>query len=162
MIEPGTYRARARTAAMGMTGTGKEQVAVLFDLLDHQGQSITWYGYWTEAAIDRTVESLRNCGWRGADVSDFTGIDANEVFIVIEHEDDLNGVPRARVKWVNGSGGLAMRAALDPTQVKTVAARLKGAILASDRSAGRTAHTNGKGGTPPAARTPSGGDDIPF
>lgn len=46
MIPNGTYRARATDAQLGETSTGKEQVAIGFELLQpgFEGQFIPYYG----------------------------------------------------------------------------------------------------------------------
>lgn len=167
MIEEGTYRAKARRAQLGSTSTGKEQVAVEFEIAEPQTR-IVWYGYFTEKTVDSTIKALRTCGWQGDDLSDLAGIDANEVELVIEHERDDRGFPRPRVRWVNSTGGLALKSALDPAAAKTFAARMKGAIVAWDRANG-VARPAGKTPAPRPARPaprqeelPAADDDIPF
>jgi hypothetical protein len=151
MIEPGKYRARATDAKLGVAQTGSDTVAVAFELLDQPGQHITWYGYFTEKTVDRTMESLRYCGWEGDDVSDLSGIDANEVEIVVEHEDDKEGKPRARVKWINraGSSKAQLKTEMNDAQKKAFAARMKGAALASRSKI-------------PPKDAGTGKDDLPF
>jgi hypothetical protein len=150
MISAGRHKARAVEGALGMTGTGKEQVGVMMEITagEHAGETITWYGFFTEKTIERTMESLRHMGWSGDDLSDLTGIDANEVTIVIEHETGDDGKERARVKWVNaGGGGLAMRDVMDADAAKAFAQRMKGAAIASRQAMG----------APPAQRSNGGG-----
>ncbi len=177
MIEAGTYRARGLTAALGETKNGNEQVGVQLELLDHEGQSITWYGYFTEKTTDSTLKALRTLGWQGSDLSDLTGVDANEVQIVIERE-TYEGKERARVRWINSTGGLAMQSQLAPDKAKAFAARMKGAVVAFDKSAG--GNGNGSKATPAPKRAapnpnkpstapyptddvpPPGDDDLPF
>src|ERR1043165_6427356 len=99
MIEPGNYRARATAAELGFTSKGSEQIAVSFELLDHPGQFVTWYGgFSTEKKGDakmtqceRTFESLRFCGWDKDDLTNLDGIDTNEVSLTIANEEDLEG-----------------------------------------------------------------------
>src|SRR5438445_10684785 len=79
----GTYRARATTWGLGSTGGDKEQVAVTFKLLDYPGKVITYYGSFSEAALEFTVKALRTCGWTGVDISDLQGLDTNEVSLVV-------------------------------------------------------------------------------
>ncbi len=71
MLNPGKYRARPIAAALGLTSKGTDQIAVTFELLDPAGERITWYGFFTEKTTDRTLESLRHCGWKGNDLSIF-------------------------------------------------------------------------------------------
>jgi hypothetical protein len=139
MLDAGIYRARAIEAALGETDTGKEQVAVRFELLDVEGQQITWYGYFTDKTLETTFKALRTAGWRGQDLSDLSdlcGQDTPEVNLVVEHETDQQGKVRARVRWVNGTGGLALKKALDANKAKAFAARMKGKLVAYDRTAG--------------------------
>src|SRR5262245_48948220 len=86
------YRARALHSALGRARNGREQIAVEFQILDEgfESERITWYGYFgdegrgTRTPTQITVEALRNCGWVGDDLSDLSGIDANEVALVVE------------------------------------------------------------------------------
>lgn len=138
MIQAGTFKARAVEAALGFASTGSEQIAVDFVLLegDDQGKHICWYSTFGEKVFARAIESLRACGWQGDDLSDLTGIDANEVHLVIEVEDDLQGQPRARVRWVNSlGGGIALKEKMNPAAAQAFAQRMKGAILASKNPA---------------------------
>src|SRR3954466_6748613 len=111
MIPAGTYRARAVEGALGFTSKGTEQIAVQFTVVEgeQKGHYITWYGYFSEKTLERTLESLEYCGWEGDDVSDLIGLDKNEVTIVVEHEQDEEGQVRARVRWINSGGGIAMK-----------------------------------------------------
>lgn len=128
LIPVGKYKARAKSWDLGTTDTGKEQIAVLFDLLSpgYEGRSIPWYGYFTDAALQFTVETMRACGWRGIDLDSLDGLDANEVNLTIEH-DTYNGVTRARVKWVN-NGGALLKNKLEGQARKEFAHRMRGAI----------------------------------
>lgn len=167
MLEQGTYRAKAKEAALGRTSKGTEQVAVRFELLDHTGESITWFGFFTDKTLENTVKSLRACGWTGDDLSDLAGITANEVNLVVEHETDDRGQTRAKVRWVNGTSGLAMKDQLDTAEAKTFAARMKGAIVAMGKGGARPAaprpRATGSSSRPPEDdRPPMGDDDIPF
>ena len=107
MIPEGNYRARAVEADLAHAKTGSEQVAVAFEIVerDNQGAQVTWYGYFTEKTRERTLRSLRYCGWDGASLADLSSVGTAEVEIVIEHEPDQNGVLRERVRWVNRVGG---------------------------------------------------------
>ena len=158
MLPNGKYRARAKSAALGLTGTGKEQVGVEFEILTegHTGESITYYGFFTEDTTERTIKSLRVCGWQGSDLDNLDGIDANEVELDVE-EDTYNGKTSAKVKWINKPGGLAMRAQLDPAQARSFAQRMKGAIVALDKATGT------KPSPRPAQRSaPSRSDEPPM
>lgn len=109
MTIPGnTYTAQAVDGYLSHTKDGKEQIVVKFAIVGGQfdGQAVDWTGFFTEKTFDRTIQSLRYCGWRGDDISDLTGIDANEVEIVVQHN-EYNGKVYPRVAWVNQIGGKA-------------------------------------------------------
>ena len=178
LLPQGKHRARAREWAIGEAGTRTKQIGVDFDLLDRPGESIPWYGYFTEKALASTVKALRAMGWQGADVSDLDnrggGLDANEVTLVVEHEPELDeqGVPmqdesgapmvRARVRWVNGQGGVAMAKALTGNDLRAFGAQLRGAILALDpNSAARRATQQAPKTPPPPARKPAAAQEPP-
>ena len=143
MISVGRYRARAREAQLGYTQGGKEQIAVQFELLDEGagGAMLTWYGYFTEKTTSRTLEALRICGWIGDDLSNLAGVTSNEVELVVEPEEGLDGQQRMRVRWVNrlGGGALALKNAMDDQQRREFAARMKGDVIASKQASGPAA-----------------------
>lgn len=178
MIGEGTFKARGLEAELGTTDSGKEQVAVLLELLegDDQGKHITWYGYFTEATTDRTLEALRLLGWQGDDLSDLRGIDANEVYAVIIH-DEYDGKVRAKVNFINGNAGIALKNKMSVGDAKAFAERMKGHVLAQRQKQGQggaaaqPAKANGeRQATRPAATSQSNDfvansgadDDIPF
>jgi hypothetical protein len=167
MLDAGTYRAKAVEAALGETDTGKEQVAVQFRLLDFEPQTITWYGYFTEKTTESTFRALRTAGWKGQDLMDLSDLcapaETPEVHLVVEHETYTNTAgetkTQAKVRWVNGTGGLAIKKALDPNKAKAFAARMKGQFAAYDAQS--------KNGSPkPAAKPAKGhgpdGEESPF
>jgi hypothetical protein len=181
MIGEGTWKVRGVAAALGMTGTGKEQVAVELEIIEGEpkGQRITWHGYFSDATFDRTIESLRLLGWQGDDLSDLSGIGGLEALVVIEHE-EYEGKVRAKAQWINGPGGIALKERLDQGQAAAFAQRMKGKILAlnqskgSASSAGRTPRSPATPHDAPAARGGNAGardfapaqavddSDIPF
>jgi hypothetical protein len=154
MIPEGTWKARGCEAALGHTGGGKPQVGVDLIILEGPGAGshITWYGYFTEASFDRTIESLQLCGWKGPDLADLRGIDANEVNVVIAHEPDNDGVIRCKANWINPLGGVVMKDRMDAGAAASFAQSMKGRILALG---------SGKRPTPATGGAPAG-DDIPF
>lgn len=182
MIEEGSWKARARESALGTASTGREQIGIDFEILEgpNVGHHITWYGYFTEETWERTIESLRTCGWGGSDLSELgspdgsgrpaaeSGLDANEVRIVIAHEPDLQGEYRARVKWVNSVGGVAMKDRMDVGAAKAFAQKMRGRILALGAQQGqpRQQKQNGQQAQRPTAATPAQSapddDNIPF
>lgn len=171
LIPAGQYRARGVSAQLGFTNADKEQVAISFALLQpgFEGQHMPYYGTFSEKALEHTLKALRACGWKGVDLSDLSGIDANEVVLVIEHE-TFEGVTRAKVKWVNdGTAGL-LKKVMDPAAAKSFAQRMRGAIATADASrpapgAKPAAKPVARPEPPPLtdADAPRGGaNDIPF
>lgn len=170
-IEDGTYRARAMpgTAQLGYTSKGTEQVVVGFEFQDapHKGQKIAWYGYFSEATAERTIESLRFCGWTGDDLFDLSTVgspESSDVDIVIESEEDEQGKRRTRVRWVNRRGiGMALKEKMNEQQARDFAKRMKGAVLAQKQKSG-TPKSNASrpiGGNPNEA-PPHTDDDLGF
>ena len=165
LIPPGTYRAKAVEAQLGETSGGAEQVAISFAVLTpgFEQHHLAYYGTFGEKALPITVKALRACGWQGLDLSDLSGIDANEVSLVVEHE-EYQGVTRARVKWVNEGGGALLKKQLDPQAARTFAQRMRGAIAAVDTgtpkrpAAAPAQRTNGRPPEPP----PHTDADMPF
>lgn len=126
-IPEGTYRARVKSADFGFTSKGTEQVQVVFDVLDpdYDGETVMWWGYFSEKTAERTMQSLRYCGWKGDDVTDLKGISDNEVEVVVEHN-TYEGKTNARVAWVNRIGaGVAVKAPMPEDKRKAFAKRMK-------------------------------------
>lgn len=163
------YLARATEWALGETDKGTEQVAVNFDIItpDAEMNTIVWYGYFSDKTWERTVESLRHCGWTGTDLADMQGLDANEVELVIEDE-TYEGKTHQRVRWVNrpGGGGIALKAPLTGDKAKTFAASMRDKIKTLDASSGTPRPKQAP--RPPVRRSngyeppPMTDDDLPF
>ena len=181
-LVPGTFTARAVEGALGETSNGSPQIAVELQVLDdgYTGETITWFGYFTEKTTARTMESLRILGWKTDDLSNLDGITENEVKIVVV-EDEYDGKTRLKVNWINRPGGLALKSPMTPDKARGFAAQMKGAAVLSRGSApkpaGRPAPpgatrygTSGHGAnlkhttTPEQERSMGGGteDEIPF
>lgn len=154
-MNAGHQKARAREWALGRAGTGTEQVAVDFELVE-TGEHITWYGSLSDKAFDRTIESLRHCGWEGDDLSDLAGLNTNEVSLDIDW-DDYNGERRLRVNWVNRPGGVALKDQMSNDEARAFALRMKSRIA----SIGKTPKPRQPAAAPKKPPT-NGNDDLPF
>jgi len=169
VIDEGTYAAHALRAALGMTSTGKEQLAVEWELLDGSGRHITSYHYFSsEKAIEISMDGLRTAGFRGADLSDLSSLfrsESNptpECEIVVVHE-EYNGRTSAKVRFINSMGGLALSAPLDDAKAKAFASRMRGAIAAYDQSAGSNPpRRSSTKAPPPDDGYQASDDDVPF
>lgn len=156
MIPEGTWKAKGCEGALGHTAGGKPQIGVDLMILEgpSAGAHITWYGYFTEATFDRTIESLQLLGWKGPDLSDLKGIDKNEVNVVIAHEPDNDGVIRCKANWINPIGGVVMKDRMNAGAAAAFAQEMKGRVLALGAGKRPTAPTGGNAAVP--------NDDIPF
>lgn len=119
-------------AQFGETKTGKQQVAITFEILasEYAGQRITWFGYFTPNAAERTVQSLRYCGFRGNDISQApTQALTSRVQLAIEH-DEYNGRTSTKVRWVNrpSSGGMVLAKPYDKKAMRDLAEQLKATV----------------------------------
>jgi len=161
MLPKGTYKARATEAEFGFTNTGTEQVAVTFEVVEDgefQGERIAWFGFFTEATAERTIQALRVCGWTGDDLSDLSGFDANEVELVVEHE-EYQGKTTAKVKWVNKVGNrVVLKHKMSDAQRTELAKRMKGlAVSTRKHPAAGAAPTT----TKPPTKSQSNGKGYP-
>ena len=142
LFPKGKYRARAdREVEWGTSDKGSDYCVVDFQVTqgELQGDHIKAWLYFTEATRDRSIESLRYCGctFPANDITDVTGIDANEVEIVVDHE-TYEGKTKAKVKWVNAARGAGVKdeQRMDPHAKKSFAERMKASLLAAKVSAG--------------------------
>lgn len=169
-IPNGTYRAKALEWVLAEIGEkNTPAVSIEFGFLDPELGKITWDGWLTEKAADRTIESLRYCGWQGEDLSDLHGLDANEVDLVIEAE-EYEGRTYPKVKWVNRAGGLSHKTPLTGDKARFFAQMMKDRIRALDASKGAP-RSAAKPQASQSRRGPSSGppeppplsdEDIPF
>lgn len=200
MLPAGTYAAvvapveteRGPVYIQWGPGTDKSPftAAVNFEVLNgpQAGQKITSFLYFSSTAgrsgktvAERSIESLRACGFTGDDIDKFAEQTPDiECQIVVEHE-TYQGKTTAKVKWVNqaGGGGFVFEKPLDSTSLRKFSAQFKGALkgipAVQGKKAERQAPTpatdgiqeGGSGWTgndslPPPRDNPSANDDIPF
>lgn len=162
MLDKGDYRGRAIKGALGTSKNGNEQVGVEFELLDHPGQSITWYGTFTEAAFEIAMRGLRAAGKHDDDLSDFSWISsAPEVVLVVDHE-TYNGKERAKVKFINSQGGLAMTNAMDATAAKSFADRMRAKVLLFNQGQPPPKQPKRQGGNEERSPFSGSNEDVPF
>jgi len=176
MISAGRHKAKAIEAALGRTNGGAPQVAVGFQIVDgpHAGELITWYGYFSELTQEATIKALRTCGWKSDSLANLVGVDENEVSLVVEHEKDEKGELRAKVRWVNSVGGIAMKNRMSQNEADAFAAQMMGLVLSQKQGAAPAGGMRPAGpgtarpGAParPPAYAPAGAtgtdDEIPF
>jgi hypothetical protein len=166
MIKPGTYRARAIEAALSIAGTGNEQAAVAVELLDGEsaGESVTWFGYFTDKTRESTLRTLRVFWW-GGDLTDLGSIGqcGAEVEVVVEREADADGTLRDRVRWINPiGGGLRLKNRMTREQVVEFAKRLAGSAAAGPAVAGDARAPSASPTNSGAADPGKSGGRLPF
>jgi hypothetical protein len=181
LIPAGTWRARGVSAELGYTKENNEQVGVALQFSPGQdpavdGQTLTWYGSFSEKSELHTLKALRALGWSSDSLADLSGVDAAEVEVVVMHEPDLQGQLRARVRFINpiGSGGVAMRIKMSAEQAAEFAERMRGRVLALGAKAPQPRAAPPSQRAPAPARAPRPpanpanavqapeGDDLPF
>ena len=162
LLPAGTYRAHAGERVLGSTAKGIPQVAVqcVIDQPGFEGQSITYYGFFSDTAYEYAVKSLRAMGWEGDDLADLSTVGKKPFSIVVEHE-EYDGKTRAKVVFVNGDG-VAMKNVMGTEEVKAFAASMRSRIAALAPTVRATPKAQ-----PPKAdhRSATAGDvpnDIPF
>lgn len=118
LIPTGQYKARATKnwALSESSQKGTPYVHLELEILaegHYQGRLVYKDLWLTDGAWEYSLKDLRTCGWTGTDISDLTGVEANEVNVTIEHEamtdkesnpltdDDGRVKMRARVRWIN-------------------------------------------------------------
>jgi hypothetical protein len=121
---------------------------VTFEILDGTcvGRKVPWWGFFTAKTYERTVESLRACGFRGDDLAALMEqkID-NEVEIVVEHT-EWNGTKSARVRWVNATGGTKLANQMSVDDLRAFAAIIKAKVAAIKEIEGKKAERSATAG----------------
>lgn len=166
MINVGTHKARACTAEFGTSKTKATFcVEVDFQITDgpNAGEHITWTGYFTDAATQRTLESLRYCGCQfpGGDLMNLEGISDIEIMLVVEHEDyqatSGETKTRAKAQWVNKAGGGFFATKLEGNARADFARRMKGELLAVMQANPLPKPAARPAAAPPPQRPPTNG-----
>ncbi|HEY2735947.1 MAG TPA: hypothetical protein VGI70_18245 [Polyangiales bacterium] len=161
IIEAGNWKARAIEANLANADTGTPHVSILFRLVEgpDEGQTIQWNGYLSDKALERSLESLRHCGWDSDNLSELASVTKNEVRLVVEHEVSQQGESVgkvfARVRWVNAADALRVRNPMSPGDKAAFAERMRGAVIAHRMKTGAAAAPSGNSAKPTD-------DDIPF
>ena len=179
-LRDGQWEVRARVvrSLLGITGTGKQQLAVTFEYGDDGGETrfVTAYQFFTDAALPFTVEALRALGWDPeANNWDILTLDDTEVLkgreasLVLE-EEEYEGKRRTKVRFINPVGGAGVER-LAPEAAKAFASDLRRRLMqAAPPKAGAARRAAAPAAAPPRAAPPPADppppdlnlDDIPF
>ena len=132
IAEQKNTRAQVVTAGLTETKSGKEQIAIGFQLLDgpDAGQSISKFGSLSDAALPYTTKDLRTLGWK--DGQEIDTIVSAECKLTIVHE-EYEGKTSAKVKWINSITSAPPK--LAPARALDAMTRLSAASKALDTKA---------------------------
>lgn len=138
----GTWPARAKEWDLGLAKSGNEQIAILFQITEgpHAGKHIQGYLSFAGGALDRTLESMRHCGWASDSLAEIDDLGNNEIELVIEDEEYTTPEGElkwtSKVKWVNRRSRLTVKSPLTAAQRQAFAAKLRGKTVASKQKYG--------------------------
>ena len=162
ITKPGRYTATAKTVDLGQSAEkGTPYVSILFET--EQGEDLTAFLYLSDAALERTVRTLREVfGFNddfGTVKEQVTGKQAS---IVVEAE-EYEGKSRMKVKWINTVGGSSGKPLENAgTLLAQLSAKAK-RIPASAPVAARAATAAPRAARPaPAPKTAHVDEDAPF
>jgi hypothetical protein len=130
ILPEGTYRAKAIDYAVGEAGTGTQQIGVACQIVQGPAanQVRTWYGFFSDDAIEVTIKAMRAMGWATNSLDDLDEILRGKEFdIVIEHEADKEDPRkmRDRIRWIN-AGGVAMKKKLNGAEIALLNKKISG------------------------------------
>lgn len=151
LIPEGKYKGQVEDWYFAKSSKGTPYIAVRFRLLN-TGDFVWWYGYFSPATIERTVESLRYCGWTGCEIDRMAedGMGSKQPILVIEHE-EYEGQVRARVRWINSGDPVVSAPRLKDDELRAFSRELRDSIRAIDESKRHAGQASGVQD-----------DDIPF
>lgn len=125
MIPVGKHLAVATSAELCKSKSGNDQIAVQFKV--ESGETITWYGSFSDKAHHRTIETMALCGWDLKDWDTFTGIGSKGVQIDVRDEEYL-GKSSRKIKWVNAVNTAPVLNRLAVDERISLRARMAGAV----------------------------------
>ena len=145
MDKVGIYKGRAvkrpdgTLASYGERENGNLELMIDFSIKFEDGTRVRSIPqYINDKTLDFVIERLRACGWKGDDISNLAGIDAQEVDIEITVE-QYQGKDRNKYNIMTGGGRFSVQKPIDPKMFNAKFAALRG-------SAGGS---SGQGGAPP-------------
>lgn len=166
-VAAGFYKGRALAGSeqYGTTKQGTEQLAI--DIaIPSVNMTLTTFLYFTKAAAPYALERLRACGWKGSDLANLAGIEANEIDVQLRYE-TYDGKESLKCDIAIGGGRVKLDAPMSEAQKRAFAARMKAVIGGAAQAAQQRPPTQ-QNRRPPAnpGYDPNAGaqdgDDIPF
>ena len=126
------------SSGLGTASTGTEQVAVCFEYLKNgEPHRVTWYGYFSEKAMEYADKALTAMGWDpvantyayhvlNGDDPATNPLIGKKAQLVLDYEDDLDGNERLKVKFVNSlGGGLGLKERMSLEDAQAFSARMR-------------------------------------
>lgn len=161
-MNEGKFTMRGRAGALGKTGKGTPQIGVELVVTQGEftGETIVWYGYFSDAAQEITFRQLRTLGWEGDDLSNLAGIDKNEVTVYLK-EEEYNGEYNLKVKGIYPLGGAGIANPMSDAEAKAFAAQQKGNAIASRTAGQPKPGENRKKPSRPKSPPQHMGQDVP-
>lgn len=155
-IAAGTYKGRgvAGSEQYGTTSNGNDQIVVDVDLTDI-GTRVSTFLVFTDKAAQFSIDRLRALGWDGNDLTNLTGIDRNEVDVVVKYE-MYNNEQKMKVEILTGGGRVSLQNQMDDRGKRAFAARFNKLAAAAAPKPGNGGDTS----FPHGANAPRG--DIKF
>jgi len=166
----GKHLAKLKDYAMTVTSSEKLQILLVFEFeFNDQTKELTWYGSFKEGrAREITLDTLFLCGFSGEDLSILAELNTSgaldcdqQVQIVVELREDLQGKERLQISWVNPVGGAAFKNRLTRKEaaIKLLGLNLKEELLARQNAGTKN---NSAPSAAPANSTMFTANDIPF
>lgn len=158
-------------------GSSKEkqtpQVVINFQILDgeYTGVTLAWIGFFSAtvgksgvSVAQRTIESLRVCGFKGDDLDALEDQTLDQEVQITVEMDEYQGKRRPKVLWVNrpGGGGLVIPA-MESQARRRLSAEMKNLLKATPNiDAPKAAPVPASNGRAPSTGSAADPDDIPF
>lgn len=140
LIPEGSYTARAvGEVQYGVTKSGGDFVRLALSVQTGEGpRTMSRDLYFTDKTAERSIESLRHCGWTGNDLNTLAigvdGLGDVDASVTVEHEDytpEGETEPRtvAKIAWINAAGGAKVLAPMSDGQRQAFGQRFKGLAM---------------------------------
>lgn len=137
-MKAGTFKAKPVEAVLSVTSGGKPQLAVLFSFVEDdemRGTTTTAYLSFTDKTFKSSIESMREMGWKGDDISTFSDEHpeyakavaslSNPIPVTMSQEPDLQG----NMVWkANLRGGIAVKTRMSLNDARGFAESLRAEI----------------------------------
>lgn len=98
------HKVRALSHSLGEAGTKTKQVGVMCEITEGpcKGFVSTWYGSFTEDAVEYTMRGLEALGYKGDAPECKSMYAGQEGLAQFEIDKDRDGRPRTRISFING------------------------------------------------------------